>query len=119
FNRMRPFANGKTPEITLDMAPSDDYFGLVFTAYIMIPEDEVYSFYTVSDDGSSVYIDDKLVTLNDGQHGVREELGQVGLKKGLHKIEVRYFDNWYDEFLEVYVSSPKLKKQKIENLVLK
>jgi hypothetical protein len=119
FNRMRPFAKGKTQEISLDMAPSEDYFGLVFTGYLMIPEDEVYTFYAVSDDGSAIYVDNKLVTLNDGQHGVKEEKAQVGLEKGLHKIEVHYFDNWYDEALEIYVSSAKLKKTKIETLILK
>jgi hypothetical protein len=118
FRWLRPESKGRTKEINLDMAPADDYFGMTFTGYIEIPYDEVYSFFAFSDDGSAIYIDGKLVTLNDGQHGAREERGQVGLEAGIHKIEVHYFDNWYEEVLEVYVSAPGMERQNINSMVV-
>lgn len=119
FNSLKPSARGRTSELTLDMAPAEDYFGIVYNGYIEIPEDEVYSFHALSDDGSAIYIDDKLVTLNDGQHGAREESGQIGLKSGLHKVEIQFFDSWYDQVLRIFVSSPKMPRQNIDNILVK
>ena len=67
--------------------------GLVFTGYINVPQDGIYSFYTYSDDGSFIRIDDMTVVENDGPHSRQERSGQAALKKGLHKVEARYFDH--------------------------
>lgn len=67
--------------------------GLVFTGYINIPEDGVYSFYTYSDDGSYIRINGDMIVNNNGPHSRVERSGQAALKKGLHKIEARYFDH--------------------------
>ena len=55
---------------------------------IYIPEYEMCirdSFYTISDDGSKLYIDDKLIVDNDGGHSVRRAEGKVALEKGYHR----------------------------------
>lgn len=67
--------------------------GLVFTGYVNIPEDGIYSFYTYSDDGSYIKIDGRMVVDNDGPHSRVERSGQAALKKGLHSVEARYFDH--------------------------
>lgn len=67
--------------------------GLVFTGYVNIPEDGIYSFYTYSDDGSYIKIDGRMVVDNDGPHSRVERSGQAALEKGLHSIEARYFDH--------------------------
>ena len=67
--------------------------GLVFEGYVNIPEDGIYSFYTYSDDGSFIKINDEMVVANDGPHSRVEKNGQAALKKGLHKLEARYFDS--------------------------
>lgn len=67
--------------------------GLVFTGYINIPDDGIYSFYTYSDDGSYIKIDGEMIVDSDGPHSRIERSGQAALKKGLHAIEARYFDH--------------------------
>lgn len=66
--------------------------GLVFDGYIEIPADGIYSFYTYSDDGSTLRVGGRLAVDNDGLHSRTERSGQVALRRGMHPIEIRYFD---------------------------
>ena len=45
----------------------------------------------MSDDGSRLYLDDKLVIDNDGMHPPEELSGSAVLTRGIHKIRVIYF----------------------------
>src|SRR5690606_26355459 len=65
--------------------------GAVFSGYINIPEDGVYTFTSASDDGSVIRIDDQLVLDNDAKHSAYQRTSAVRLMKGYHKFEVRYF----------------------------
>ena len=67
--------------------------GLIITGYIRIPEDGVYTFSLMSDDGSWLKIDGNMVVDNNRPQSPHEEISQQALKAGLHKIEVRYFDS--------------------------
>ncbi len=67
--------------------------GLVFTGYIDVPQDDVYTFALTSDDGSQLWIDGRLTIDNDGPHGPRTVTGQKALAKGLHPVKIYYFDN--------------------------
>lgn len=67
--------------------------GLIITGYIQVPEDGIYTFALLSDDGSTLKIDHQMVVDNDGEHSPREIIGQHAMKAGLHPIEVKYFDH--------------------------
>ena len=67
--------------------------GLIITGYLNVPEDGVYTFSLMSDDGSWLKIDGNMVVDNDRPQSPHEEISQQALKAGLHKIEVRYFDS--------------------------
>ena len=67
--------------------------GLIITGYLRVPEDGVYTFSLMSDDGSWLKIDGNMVVDNDRPQSPHEEVSQQALKAGLHKIEVRYFDS--------------------------
>ena len=60
--------------------------------FIKIPEDGVYQFFTSSDDGSQLFVENKLVVDNDGLHDVREEKGVLPLEAGFHPIAVTFFE---------------------------
>jgi hypothetical protein len=90
-----------------------EYFAFHYSGYIYIPEDGVYNFYTVSDDGSKLFIGDSMVVDNDGLHGMREREGVIALKKGLHPISVSYFEKTGGDDLIVQWKGPGLAKQKI------
>lgn len=66
--------------------------GLIFTGYINVPKDDIYTFKLLSDDGSLLYLDGELVLNNDGPHAPVEKSVQHAMRKGAHKIAVRYFD---------------------------
>jgi len=80
----------------------DDKFGVVYNGFINIPENEIYEFWTSSDDGSRLYIDEMQVVNNDGNHGAQWRKGSVALQKGFHKIKVIFYDALYGEALEVH-----------------
>ena len=47
----------------------------------------------LSDDGSYLKLDDMMVVDNDGEHSPREMTGQHAMRRGLHRLYVRYFDH--------------------------
>ena len=79
-------------EVTIP-AEAKGNIGLVISGYFNAPEDAIYTFNLISDDGSTLTIDGEQVVDNDGPHSVREVTGQKALAKGLHPIQVKYFDN--------------------------
>ena len=66
--------------------------GLIINGYFNAPKNGIYTFYLLSDDGSYLKIDNETVVDNDGPHAPVEIIGQRALSKGLHPIEIRYFD---------------------------
>lgn len=109
---------GVTNNFTLSPAKRDDYYGLKFTAYIKVPESEIYRFHTQSDDGSVLYIDDKLVVDNDGSHSVERAEGDIALEKGYHKIEVHYIESYMGQTLSVELSSISHRRSLIPDTML-
>lgn len=67
--------------------------GLIITGYVEIPADDIYTFALLSDDGSYLKVDGKMVVDNDGEHSAREMIGQHAMRQGLHPLYVRYFDH--------------------------
>ena len=71
-----------------------------------MPEDGHYIFATSSDDGSRVFINDKMIIDNDGIHGVTDKQGDAELKAGKHKIRIEFFEgNYGREALHVYLTA--------------
>jgi hypothetical protein len=113
FSSFRAEKSGVTGAIDLSMAEDEDYFGIRYTGYMMIPEDNAYTFTSISDDGSFIFIDGKEIVSNDFIHGASPASGQVGLEAGYHKIEIHFFEKFGDQHLEVLFESDKLPKRQI------
>lgn len=113
FSILQPSSNGKTLEINTDEI--EDRIGentaLVFQGQINIETDGQYTFSTLSDDGSKLYIDGKLTVDNDGDHGVQEKQGSITLSKGKHQIKVEYFNAGGGCFLNCMISGPRIPRQ--------
>jgi hypothetical protein len=77
-----------------------DHFALVYQGLFEMPSLGAYHFFTLSDDGSRLYIDDRLVVDNGGSHSLRRRTGLVALEKGLHRFRIEYFDDYSGETLE-------------------
>ncbi len=118
FNQLTPTSSGSTPQFTLPDSNGVKFYGYRFTGKILIPETDLYTFYTASNDGSQLLINGITVVDNNGKHGVIEKQGAVSLDAGLHDIEVRYFQSNGTEALDVYWSSANIAKQIIGDSVL-
>jgi len=100
---------------TFDLGPyrGKDKFALRFTGYVDVPADGIYAFSVLSDDGSRLWIGDRLVVDNDGAHAQTEKRGFIPLKAGKHAITVAYFEGVGGEALRVAWEGPGLAKQPI------
>ncbi|MBI1782301.1 MAG: alpha-L-fucosidase [Sphingobacteriales bacterium] len=103
-------SSGVVNAINLEKKERVDKFAFVFDGYIKISKEGVYTFYTSSDDGSLLYIDDELVVNNDGNHGNVEKQDKAALRKGFHKIKLVYYDNGGGNELKVSVQQDGGKK---------
>lgn len=112
---LKPQASGVVPEIVMNVPQrkEPDAFALRFTGNIMIPTAGKYQFFVASDDGSRIYIDDKLLVNNDRLQGMTEQSGTIELTPGAHQIMVTYFDNGGGDGLAVSWKGPGFAKQKI------
>ena len=91
--------SGIMAEPNIDNAKQEDNFGYIFSGLINVPEDGVYTFQTISDDGSVLYIHDVKVVDNDGSHPAIPASGTIALKKGLHPYTLYYFEDYAGEHL--------------------
>ncbi len=101
FCALSPVVSGRMPRITLDSARREDNFGLQFETVIEVLEDDVYAFTIGSDDGSRLFIDDRLIVDNEGMHGMKAARGVVPLAAGNHRIRVDYFERSGLQGLEI------------------
>ncbi len=117
---LTPKASGIVPKMVMNVPQKTeaDDFALKFTGNLTIAQSGKYTFFIASDDGSRVYIDDRLVIDNDGLHGMSEKQAAIELAAGLHRIAVTYFDNGGGDGLQVAWSGPGFKKQEIATEML-
>ena len=120
FASLVPALKGKTLEISLDEIEDKigENTGVVFQGWINIDTDGEYTFATLSDDGSKLFIDQTEVVDNDGDHGVQEREGSINLTKGKHPVRVIYFNGGGGFFLNCLYSGPGVVRQIISPEVL-
>ncbi|HEY5967764.1 MAG TPA: alpha-L-fucosidase [Chitinophagaceae bacterium] len=113
-----PTSTGIADIISNNKKQRTDKFAFEFTGYIKVEKDGIYTFFTDSDDGSMLYIDNEEIVNNDGDHGSVEKNGKAALKKGYHKIKVLYFDSGGGNSLKVSVQPEGGKKEVIPTALL-
>lgn len=113
FSLLKPVSKGKMLEITPDEIKNKvgENTAVVFQGFINLKQDGLYTFSTLSDDGSKLYIDGNQIVDNDGDHGVQERQGAVTLTKGKHSIKVEYFNAGGGYFLNCLISGPGIPRQ--------
>jgi 4-amino-4-deoxy-L-arabinose transferase-like glycosyltransferase len=71
-------------------------FSVEWRGFIVVPRSGTYTFSTVSDDGSWLYVRGTMVVENPGRHSPIEARGNVTLQAGVHPIFIRYFQDGGD-----------------------
>ncbi|HHS13414.1 MAG TPA: hypothetical protein ENN03_06555 [bacterium] len=118
FDRLEPVKQGTLDDFGFGPRDREEYFSFRYTGFIRIPRDGVYTFFTDSDDGSSLTIGPKLVVDNDGLHGLTEKSGTIALARGIHPIMAGFFEKTGHDELTVSIQGPGLKKQPIPRKML-
>jgi len=121
FGALTPSKTGITATFTNGVAsPLTENYAITFIGMISIPVDGQYVFYTASNDGSQLFIDNQQAALvnNDGEHGPIEVADTIQLSAGMHLIEVTYFQHLTGRLLTVSWSGPGITKQAIPANVL-
>ncbi|HEV3027448.1 MAG TPA: PA14 domain-containing protein, partial [Planctomycetota bacterium] len=113
FQGLKPIQVGTSDSIDLVRKSRAENFALRFTGYLKIPKDGVYTFSTLSDDGSTLVLGGRLIVENDGLHGTEEQSGSEELRAGFYALRVNYFQAKGGAHLEVFWSGPGFSKQVI------
>ncbi|MBS1797796.1 MAG: family 20 glycosylhydrolase [Acidobacteria bacterium] len=66
-------------------------FGAIFDGYLNVPADGIYEFEMETDDGGVFLVGEEAVVDLDGVHDKTTAVGLVPLKKGFHKVRLKYF----------------------------
>lgn len=91
-----------------------EWFGVVYTGTFQVEKPGEYLFRLSSDDGSRLWIDDRLVIDHDGVHGECSADSTVALTQGAHRIRVWYFQGpATDIALQLFVQPPGAEEEKI------
>lgn len=112
FKALKPVETGMAPEFRLShIEHREENYAIKYETYFEVKEKGEYKFYLNSDDGSILWIDDKQVVNNDGDHGTKERGDGVDLEPGFHKITVGYFNAGGGAWLDVFYKAPGKAKQ--------
>jgi hypothetical protein len=88
-----------------------DNWGMVLEGNFEVDRPGDYTFYLTSDDGSKLYIDDRLVIDNDGDHSLLELKNGTKLSAGTHPIRIEFFEAGGEAVLELDIEGPDMKRQ--------
>jgi PA14 domain-containing protein len=65
-------------------------FSVRWTGFLTVGDPGVYTFRLASDDGSQLFVDNRLVVDNGGMHSLAARTGSVELQRGPHVVRVQY-----------------------------
>ncbi|HMO38281.1 MAG TPA: metallophosphoesterase [Saprospiraceae bacterium] len=109
FAKLKPVKTGRSAQVSLhDLDHRDENFGVLLEGYVEVPETGLYTFFTISDDGSKLYINDELIVDNDGSHSATRRTGQTLLRTGKHQLRVEYFQGRMGRSLQAGIVDAKM-----------
>ena len=111
FSKLTPEANGDTEVIGVGVTDQKDQFALRFEGVLPIAEKGEYTFYTNSDDGSKLLVNDQLVVDNDGVHGGVLKSGKIQLEPGRYSVTIEFFERDGGEHIHAEFEGPGIKRQ--------
>ena len=93
FKKLKPVKTGIADSVfNINKLPGKTNFACLFEGYFEIPKDGYYYFATVSNDGSKLFLGNKLIIDNDGVRDTESVKSFVlPLEKGFYPVRVEYF----------------------------
>jgi len=114
FSKLSPVNRGTIDQFHASrvVGRRDDY-ALVFEGYVEIAKPGLYRLSILSDDGSRLFLHNRLVLDNDGPHPPQEVSRLVRLAEGLHPVRVEYCQGNGERELQVFLEGEGLQRQAI------
>jgi mono/diheme cytochrome c family protein len=117
FTREKAKGNGVVQGFDINIAARGHNFAIQFECVLPIEREGVYTFSLLSDDGSRLWVNSKLIVDNDGLHAPQAARGKIKLTKGIHKVVVGFFQAGGGADLSVSVSVPGQGDRDLADLV--
>ncbi len=97
-----------SPDPSVDV----DTFSVSWEGGLIVPKEGDYTFYTNSDDGTRLYVNDILIIDKWFDHGSAEYSGQIHLRPGtVYPMRLEYYDNGGSAAVNLKWSGPGITKQ--------
>jgi len=113
FASLAPVLTGTVSDFEFSPRRQEERFAFRYTGLVQVAHTGMYRFSVASDDGSRLWIGDRLIVDNDGLHAALEQSGSIPLQAGLHPITVAMFERTGGDMLEVFWEGPDLPRQRI------
>jgi hypothetical protein len=104
MDQLLPLVAGQTPNVsrvipTLDLEDAElggleDVFLTEVEGWLVVPEAGEYTLRLISDDGSELSLDGKLLIDHDGLHGPQPKDARITLSQGEHSLRIRHFETY-------------------------
>lgn len=106
FSRMTPLTTGTVDGLDPELVKErEDAFAVVYSGFLSIAESGAYRVLLRSDDGSRIFLHNRLIVDNDGSHSPRTRVGFIALEAGIHPLRIDYFEDHAGEFLALQLEN--------------
>lgn len=112
FDSLTVVREGTTDSLVYQtLSERDQRVAYIFTGQLEVAKSGEYLFTVYSDDGSQLFIRDKMLIDNDGKHDYEPKSGLIALDQGTHNFKLTYFNNNWGQGLTVFYEGPELRQQ--------
>lgn len=116
FSKLKAKDKGTASSFDVEVAKRANDSALRFEGWFKANAAGTYTFHLGSDDGSKLWIDDKLVIENDGIHPHTTVTKSVEIHKGEHKVVVGIFNGGGEYSLSVEIEGRGLARQPLSGI---
>ncbi len=114
FSQLEPSKSGAVESLSIrGLSDGNDHYGVIFKGKLNVPTSGDYLFTTYVDDGGDLSIDNKVVVHNDGEPGWGEAKGLITLEKGVHDLEMSYYQDVWGAALLVFYEGPGISRKSL------
>ena len=110
FKTLKPIKSGTTPDLDLSVKKRNNDYAITFKGFLNVPATKVYKLILSSNDGSKLIISGRTLS-NDGLHGLEAKSIDVVLEKGLHPLEIEFFQAGGGDGLKLEWESDRNKRE--------
>jgi hypothetical protein len=119
LNNLKKVSSGKQYDFDVTkIKKREDYVAIIFEGFVQLDHPGDYNFYSSANDGSWLYVDNKLVVDNSRRSPSGKENNIIRLQQGKYPIKVIYYENSGTESLNVLMKGPGMDKQAIPPIKL-